>query len=373
MMPSHEQKQTTERALHDAYDLTEHILSSLPSAILLADPKQIILWGNPLAHQYFTSGPDTLVGRHLSFVLPAQEVRRLTSAPPGNAEQSEKGCWKHDREFDQNGRVYRYRCFSMVGHRSHQPQTGLVVSDVTEEKRLLEQLIQAEKLASLGTMVSGMAHEINNPAQAILGLAEILKDEESPDTIREYASDIAFYTQHIAAVVRDFCFYARATSRMGETDLDLTKCLVQAVKMVRRGPHFGLVEVESQFGSIPTLRARANEIEQVFVNIIGNAVQAMRGRGRLTLKTWRGNEHIFISISDTGCGIPQALVSRIFDPFFTTKNPGQGTGIGLSIVYKIVNKYGGRISVASEQGVGTTFTIQFPITTESQGGEPWKD
>ena len=142
--------------------------------------------------------------------------------------------------------------------------------------------------------------------------------------------------------------------------MDLSERLLEAVKMVRLNPQFGDVEVVTQFEPVPRLRGRQSEIDQVFVNLIFNAVQAMEGTGRLTLATRHLGGFVSIMISDTGCGIPKTLLNRIFDPFFTTKDPGKGTGLGLSIVYTIVSRYAGTIRVESEEGKGTTFTLQFP-------------
>ncbi|TAL09583.1 MAG: GHKL domain-containing protein [Nitrospirae bacterium] len=226
-------------------------------------------------------------------------------------------------------------------------------------RQLQDRLIQAEKLASLGTLVSGMAHEINNPIQGIMGMAELVLDERDPVAIREYTRDIIEYSRHIAAVVRDFACYARSNSHEDEVDVDLCERLAEAVKMVRRCPHFGKVEVVTQFQPVPRLRARRVEIDQVFVNLLSNAVQAMDGRGRLELATFSKGGTMTVRISDTGCGIQKALIHRIFDPFFTTKDPGKGTGLGLSIVCQIVNKYCGTIGIESEEGKGSTFTVQF--------------
>ena len=226
-------------------------------------------------------------------------------------------------------------------------------------RQLQDWLIQAEKLAGLGTLVSGMAHEINNPIQGILGMAELVLDEQDPATIREYTQDIIEYSKHIAAVVRDFACYARSNAHEDEVDVDLCERLAEAVKMIRRCPHFGQVEVVTQFQPIPRLRARRVEIDQVFVNLVSNAVQAMDGSGRLELATHSQGGTMIVRISDTGCGIPKALLHKIFDPFFTTKDPGTGTGLGLSIVYQIVDKYGGTIGIESEEGQGSTCTVQF--------------
>jgi PAS domain S-box-containing protein len=261
--------------------------------------------------------------------------------------------WIRDRAFpvrDESGVVYR-----IAG----------VAEDMTERKQIQEQLIQVEKLASLGTLVSGMAHEINNPAQGILGMAELIMEESDPDTIKEYAKDIVAYSQHIATVVRDFACYARPASRDGVATVDICERLTEAVKMVRRSPQFGLVDLATDFQPVPRLRARRTEIDQVFVNLISNAVQAMEGKGQLTLRTRHKGNTVTASIDDTGCGIPKELLNKIFDPFFTTKKSGKGTGLGLSIVYKIVSGYGGTITVESQEGKGTTFIVQFPIGTSA--------
>ncbi len=244
---------------------------------------------------------------------------------------------------------------------SVQQQTGIVIWDVTEQKQIQDQLIQTEKLASLGTLVFGMAHEINNPVQGILGMAEIIREENDPEKVKEYAGDIVDYSKHVSTVVRDFAAYARTNSCNGEVEVDLRERLVEAVKMVQRNPQFGHVEVVTQFQPVRCVRAHRSEIDQVFINLICNAAQAMDGRGRLTLATEPQGNTMKVLIADTGCGMPKAVLNKIFDPFFTTKDPGEGTGLGLSIAHKIVTKYGGTIGLESEEGKGTTFTIQFPV------------
>jgi len=275
----------------------------------------------------------------------------------------EAGSRQPDGEFEVEKRVYQYRLFPVKIREREPQQTGIVIWDITEQKVLQDQLIQAEKLACLGTLVSGMAHEINNPVQGILGMAEIIAEEDAQENIKEYAADIVGYAKHVATVVGDFVSYARPAARNGAVEIDLSERLLEAVKMVRLNPQFGDVEVMTQFQPVPRFRGRQSEIDQVFVNLISNAVQAMEGAGRLTLATRRLGDVMSITISDTGCGIPKTLLNRIFDPFFTTKDPGKGTGLGLSIVYTIVSRYAGTIRVESEEGKGTAFTIQFPAGT----------
>jgi signal transduction histidine kinase len=164
----------------------------------------------------------------------------------------------------------------------------------------------------------------------------------------------------VSTVVRDFASYARSAGRDGDAEIDLAERLLEAVKMVRRGPAFGYIDVVTEFEAPAFLRARKGEIDQVFVNVISNAAQAMNGSGRLTLSTDLDGSWLEVRIADTGPGIPKHVLPKIFDPFFTTKEAGKGTGLGLSIVHKIVTKYDGTVTVDTSEGQGTTFRLRFP-------------
>jgi len=351
-----------EHALSESEDRFRAVVESAYDAIIIADEDQVVVSANALARQYFGEERTTMLGCTLGEILPAEVASRSRLLLGPKSRAAEVGGLQQEREFEVNKRLYRYRLFPVAFHGSTSRQIGLVIWDITEEKRLQDQLMQAEKLASLGTLVSGMAHEINNPVQAIYGMAELILEENTSENIKEYARGIYGYSQHIAAVVREFSGYARSASQDQEVDVDLNERFAEAIKMVRRGPCFREVEVVTHFGQVPAVLARRSEIDQLFINLIVNAAQAMNGKGRLTLATRLQGQAIGVSISDTGCGIPKALLNRIFDPFFTTKEPGKGTGLGLSIAHKIVTKYGGKISVESEEQKGTTFLIEFPIS-----------
>ncbi len=352
----------SEQRLRRASDELARILASLPGAVLIVSSALEISYANALAHQHFGSPLRGLPGSLILDVLPLSSSdwsrlsRAATQCPLGGAPPDP------DFEFAAQGRMYRCRPFPVLALDGQGDQIGLMIWDVTEQHELQDQLIQAEKLATMGTLVSGMAHEMNNPMQGILSLSELILDEQEPDRILAYARDIRDYAQHMATVVRDFVTYARPATRAGEAQVDLNERLAEALKMIRHNPAFGHIETILHLDSLPSLTARPSEIEQVFVNILGNAVQAMNGRGRLILTSAVRESAMLVSIADTGCGIPKQYLTRIFDPFFTTKDPGKGTGLGLSITEKIVKKYGGTIKVESEEGVGTTFTLRFPVS-----------
>jgi PAS domain S-box-containing protein len=358
-------REAADRALRLAHEETRHILASLPGAIFLCGEGHVVQYANELALAYFSAPDRPLIGQSLMACLPLadqirdrfvrefEEVGLSGERPP------------MEQELEAGKRIFRYRLFPVSVNQTPRYRVGIVLWDITEEKQFQDQLMQTDKLASLGTMVSGMAHEINNPAQAILSMAELIQEEEDPQQIRQFATDIVEYARHVSHVVRDFASYARVAGRDGQTELDIADRLSEAVKMVRRGPHFGYVTVATDYAAGSLIRGRKTEIDQIFVNLISNAVQAMNGRGLLKLSTRVEPGILIVSIEDTGCGIPKSIQAKIFDPFFTTKEPGKGTGLGLSIVHRIVTKYGGAIAVESEEGHGTSFRIRFPLASLS--------
>ncbi len=359
-----EERQQAEDALRHAYDETEKILAGLPCAIVIADQDQRVVYTNSLARQYFGSERASGIGRRVTEVLPLTVEQWHHLVVVGSAGIVPGSTASQDGEFEIGKRKYRYCCFPVALRGSERQQTGLVIWDITEQQQLQDQLIQVEKLASLGTLVFGMAHEINNPVQSIMGMAEILLEEDDPAKIKEYARDIVDSSTHVGTVVRNFAAYARLATREEEMEVDLNERISEAVKLVQRCPQFGCVEVMTELRPIPPLHARRAEVEQVFVNLISNAVEAMEGKGTLALSTRFNDQTVVAKIADTGPGIPKSAIGKIFDPFFTTKDPGKGTGLGLSIVHKIVTKYGGSIRVESEEDKGTTFIIHFPISTK---------
>lgn len=241
------------------------------------------------------------------------------------------------------------------------------VRDITDEQRLHEQLIQSEKLAGIGMLASGVAHEINNPLTGIIGMAEIALEEEDISTSKDCLEDILKCANRIGEIVKGLRSYSRTAKGMEQAPTDINQVFEDSLKMVRMALKTIPVEVIKKFESHDKIEANPGEIQQVFVNLITNAFQAMEGKeGELTLSTQSVDDSVEIKIGDNGMGIPAKNLSKIFDPFFTTKKIGVGTGLGLNIVYRIVTKYKGTIDVESQEQVGTTFTIKFPKRKDDQ-------
>ena len=233
------------------------------------------------------------------------------------------------------------------------------------ERELRDHLIQTEKMATIGTLVAGISHEINNPLYIMLGFSEHLRDEPRQEVVREYVGAILDAGQRIATIVRDLNTFAQRARPEGLGEVDVNQTLDQAVNMARRSTVLDNVTIVTHYGALPSIRGKREEVLQVFLNLVTNAIQAMEGRGTLTVTTQSSDGYILITVKDTGPGIPSDDLPRVFDPFFTTKEPGKGPGLGLHIVREIVRGYGGQVNVESRLGEGAVFTVTLPSGADS--------
>lgn len=240
------------------------------------------------------------------------------------------------------------------------------VEELTEINRRLseahEQIIRTEKLASVGQLAAGVAHEIGNPIGVILGYAEMLEDPALDEKSRSAAAGhIRRATERIQGTIRDLLDFSRpavdeaASSDVGRETRDI-------VQFISPQPRFRYVQVEVREPAPLTQRAAIppSRFKQVVLNLLFNAADAMDGRGRVELSLEEVDGEIRVGLSDSGPGIPDSILLKIFDPFFTTKEVGKGTGLGLYVCHTIMNRYGGRIEVANRPGGGAQFTLLFP-------------
>jgi len=232
---------------------------------------------------------------------------------------------------------------------------------IQHESKLEAELLQSEKLAGIGSFAAGIAHDINNPLQLILGLAENLADERDLTAVHEQARDIIEAVKRTSAICRDLTRYSRLASPHEDMLVPVNEKLDEALKIARYASSFHDIEMIKQYQPGAAVKGNPDELLHVFVNLITNAVHAMEYvGGTLTIETVLHDGQVDIRISDTGCGIASDKIPEIFEPFFTTKAPGKGTGLGLYNVKTIVNKMHGTIAVDSRIDKGTTFTLTFP-------------
>jgi two-component system NtrC family sensor kinase len=229
-----------------------------------------------------------------------------------------------------------------------------------------QQMIQSEKLASLGKLSASIAHEINNPLGGILIYAHLIQEDmKQDDPAYENLSKIIKETTRCKNIVKDLLEFARSKEPRKEI-IDLNRTLERALDIVEKQAAFQDVRIHKQLApDLPAVVADANQLQQVFLNIIINGCEAMDGKGDLTLTTAHDSRFktVSVGVRDTGCGMSSEVKGMIFEPFFTTKEVGKGTGLGLSVSYGIITKHQGTISVDSEPGKGATFTVTLPVGT----------
>jgi C4-dicarboxylate-specific signal transduction histidine kinase len=235
-----------------------------------------------------------------------------------------------------------------------------------ETHRLQASLIQSEKLAGIGTLAAGIAHEVSSPLFGVMGLAEAIQEEEDLVLVHEYARDIVEYTQTIRGIVVELSGYSRAAEGEYLTTVDLPHVVEDAVRLIGRSADTHSIRIVTELEPGSFINARTNEIQQVFVNLVKNAVEALKdykaqSKPEVRVRVGMSEGFAWAEISDNGPGIPEARKAAIFDPFYTTKAPGKGTGLGLNIVWRIVTRYRGTIDVESEEGRGATFRLRFPV------------
>jgi signal transduction histidine kinase len=238
---------------------------------------------------------------------------------------------------------------------------------LAEAHELQTELIQSEKLAGIGTLAAGIAHEISSPLFGIMGLGEAIADESDPKLVKDYAKDIVEYCRNIRDIVVELSSYSRAAQTEYLTTVELPRVIEDALRLVQRSSSVDGVRFDTALEEGLYVHARTNEVQQVFVNLIRNATEAVVDRfvntpgGQVTIEAGRGDGFVWARVRDNGVGIPDDKLSVVFDPFYTTKPPGKGTGLGLNVVYRILTKYRGNITVESKVGEGTTFYLRIPV------------
>jgi len=244
-----------------------------------------------------------------------------------------------------------------------------VYRDQTEAHQLQEQLVQSEKLASIGLLAGGIAHEINNPLGGIMVFSQMLL-REMPQDSPHYpdVEEILNATERCKAIVENLLEFARTKSdhlpNKASEEVSVDDAINTALRFIKIGMTTDSIDVSMDLKATDTvIEGDRNRLIQVFLNLMQNAVQAMPDGGRLELSTNYDSNHIYCNITDTGIGISAEQLKRIFDPFFTTKDPGEGTGLGLAICYGIIQDLGGTIKVDSRVNHGTNFTIKLPRKT----------
>jgi len=370
-----------ERKLSGAKDFTQKLIESSTTAIIGADLRGRIMTMNPAAEE--------LTGYKLR---EAQE--RITTKdlyPPGQAKEIMKIL--RNESMGGKGKLHLSR-FSIINARGEEIPVELTAAIIYEDdqeaatvglfndlrdklqqeqamRELLARIYRAEKMASLGNLAAGVAHEINNPLTGIIFYTDaLLKTLEEDDSRRRSLTCIYEDAKRCGKIIKNLLAYSRQETPRQEI-LHINTLLEHSLDLIRDTKFFMGIQIKRELSEdIMLINGDRDQLGQVIVNLVMNAVDAMDHKGTLTLRTYRNKaaQKAYIEVADTGRGIPKQNLPLIFDPFFTTKAPGKGTGLGLSTAYGIVKENKGRIWVKETSEKGTTFVVEFPLYLPSAAG-----
>ena len=368
-----------ENELRKANDFLRNLIENSVDGIIAADMKGKIIIFNKSSEKLLGYGSEEAIAKvHITQLYApgvAKEImRRLRSPEYGGAGRLETSQFT---SISKTGERIPINISAAILYENGKEIASFgIFTDLREklkmERELQEtqlQLLQSEKMASLGKLAAGVAHEINNPLGGILIFSKMLLEDLPPDDPRkEDLERICDESTRCKEIVKGLLEFARQTSDKTEPT-DLNRALVQGISLLENQALFHNIRIVKNLDpNLPPITANTGQLNQVFMNIILNAAEAMDGQGTLSINTRLGPEKdsVIVEFTDTGCGIKEEHLMRIFDPFFTTKEVGKGTGLGLSMSYGIVEKHRGRIWVKSKEGEGSTFIIELPVRAEME-------
>src|SRR6266481_1417037 len=364
------ERREMERRLHQQQEFARRLVDSFPDLILVLDTSASYTFVSPRSKEILGYEPQEIAAtdfRHCAHPEDMPAVKALyndivagrqTFASLEARIRHKLGEWRRIR-FN----------FSPLWDAQGENE-GVVLSgrDVTDLKRLEEQLIQAEKLAAMGQMLAGVAHELNNPLTAIIGVTELLRDRPGADESTKHQLEMTHrQARRAARIVQNLLEFSRPASPQ-KKPLDLNNLLDRTLQLQEHSLRRNNIEVDFHpQADLPGIIGDANQLIQVFLNLVANAEQAIRevrDNGRIQIRASRNGNQLMITVQDDGVGVRPEALPRIFDPFYTTKRPGGGTGLGLSICMSIIREHGGNIEAETLPAGGSAFTIYLPAAPD---------
>ena len=367
---------------------TDQILDAVPTPIIMVNQNEQVQYINRVGRDSFQAILDSTKSIPLFDILPvdaavrehlreefshvrsgekvaiasgAEDTAVVNAARDPLAPATDTAQPSSRQEIQIGPRRYHYQWFHMAGGSQGEDRIGLVFRDTTDDSRLQEQLIQAEKSGSLGTLTAGIGHELNNPLFGILGLGEAIGEEANLERVKSYARDIVQHGRRMAAIIRDFTGVTSRETSDQRQPVHVERELDQAIATLTGSMDASGLTIERIYAGDTSVLALPDQLRQAFTNLLMNAIQAMKGRGTLRLSTALTDRCVVTTIADSGPGIPKQHLSKIFDPFFTTKGQGEGSGLGLTVARRIVKKFGGDLRIESQEGSGTSCIVTLPV------------
>jgi len=360
------EKRTMERQLRRQEEFRRHLLESFPDLILVLDLKATYTFVSSRIRDLLGYGPEQLMGKKIEEVTDNSPELVALYRSVANGQQALATSEYGARHQDSTWRTMLGTASPLLDTEGKPAGVIISVRDVTTEKRLEQQVIQSERLAAMGQMIGGFAHELNNPLTSILGMTELLQEGETSETSRKQLLSLHQQARRAAEIVQNLQYFARPPAP-GRSPVNLSELIQRTLHLQAYPLRKSNITVDFlQEPTLPAVMADPNQLMQVFLNLILNADQAIResrDKGTIRIRLGRNPDSVWVMFQDDGPGISPEVLPHIFDPFFTTKRPGRGTGLGLSICKTLLREHNGNIEAATAPDGGAVFTITLPVTS----------
>jgi PAS domain S-box-containing protein len=362
------EKRAMERQLLQQEEFRQRLLESFPDLILVVDLDERYTFVSSRIQDLLGYRPEDLLRQKISesgSQSPALAALYHDVASSRQIFGSAEYGAKH-----RNGSWRTMRASASQLFDAEAKLTGVIISvrDITVEKKLEQQVVQSERLAAMGQMIGGVAHELNNPLTSILGVSELLQDNETNESSRRQLVMLQQQARRAAEIVQNLTYFSRPPAP-GKSPINLAEVVDRTLNLHAYSLRKSNITVDFlKEPGLPHALGDPHQLMQVFLNLIVNAEQAIRearDRGTIRIRLGKTNNSVWVSFQDDGHGIPPETLPSIFDPFYTTKRPGRGTGLGLSICKAVMKEHNGSVEAENAQGGGAIFTVGLPVATAS--------
>jgi PAS domain S-box-containing protein len=362
------ERRKLERQVAQQEEFRRRLLESFPELILVVDLNERYTFVSSRVREVLGCQSEDLLGKAISETQAnsAELValyREVISGkqPLGSVEYG-------SRHRDGSGRTMRASASQFFDADSKLAGVIISVRDITTEKKFEQQLVQSERLAAMGAMIGGVAHELNNPLTSILGIGELLQDSQNSDTARKQIAMLQQQAKRAAEIVRNLTYFSSPPTP-GRTRVNIGDVVERTLNLHAYSLRKNNITVDFvRESNLPYVQSDPHQLMQVFLNLLLNAEQAIRearDRGTIRIRMGKNGDTVWVSFLDDGPGITTETLPNIFDPFYTTKRPGRGTGLGLSICKSVVKEHNGTIEAANAPGGGAVLTVTLPAATAS--------
>jgi len=367
------ERRKLERQVARQEEFSRRLLESFPDLILVVDLEERYTFVSSRVRELLECPSEELLGKEISETQRHSpellELYRDVLAGSKGFGSAEYGA----RRSDGSGRTMRASASQFFDADSKVAGVIISVRDITREKKFEQQVVQSERLAAMGAMIGGVAHELNNPLTSILGVSELLQDSQTTDAARKQIAILQQQARRAAEIVHNLTYFATPPTP-GKTRVNLGEIVERTLNLHSYSLRKNNITVDFvREPGLPYVQGDPHQLMQIFLNLILNAEQAIRetrDRGTLRIRLGTTGNSVWASFLDDGPGIPAEILTSIFDPFYTTKRPGRGTGLGLSICKSVMKEHNGTVEAANAPGGGAAFTVSLPAASSLNPVDP---